>query len=147
MIRALVFLIKLPFALIAAFGLTVISLFTLFHTNPREEAKSKVATNNSPSFFRDLRDPIGNVAIPNIEKLSDDDIAGTYKHIDECLRMQALVRKEKIKDRFIAGVVRDCLIVYAAQGFEQGFEYSRQVLDAYTSNGEDAVKIQGRNYG
>lgn len=147
MFRALVFLIKLPFALVAALGLTLMSLFTLFHTIPREEAEAKAATSKAPSFFRNLRDPIGNVAIPNIEKLSDEDIARTYKHIDGCLRMQALVRNEKIKDRFIVGVVRDCLIVYAAEGFDQGFEYSTRVLDAYTSQGEEAVKIKGQNYG
>jgi hypothetical protein len=147
MFRVLVFLIKLPFVLAAAIWLSLMTIFTLFHTIPKEKAEATAATQKAPNFFRNLRDPIGNLAIPNIETLSDEDIAGTYKHIDGCLRMQALVRKEKISDRFISGVVRDCLIVYAEAGFDQGFEYSNQVLDAYTAHGEDAVKIKGRNYG
>lgn len=147
MFRALVFLIKLPFILVASLGLALMEMFTLFHTVPKEEAEAKAAAIKAPRFFRNLRDPIGNVAIPDIEKLSDENIAGTYKHIDGCLRMQALVRREKITDRFVAGVVRDVLIVYAAEGFDQGFEYSKRVLDGYTSHGEGAVKIKGRIYG
>jgi hypothetical protein len=147
MFRAIIFLIKLPFTLAAAIWLSFMTMFTLFHTIPKEKAEAMAATSKAPHFFRNLRDPIGNLTIPNIETLSDEDIVGTYKHIDECLRMQALVRKEKISDRFISGVVRDCLIVYAKSGFDQGFEYSTRVLDAYTARGEEAVKIKGRNYG
>lgn len=147
MIRAIVFLIKLPFLLVISVILAIWQTFILPLTLAKEESEIEKATEKAPGFFRNLRDHNGNLAIENIQNLTDQQISSTYKHISEQLRMLALQRSEKIRDGFINGVVRDCLIVEAAKGFDQGFEYTRGVLDAYTAHGEDAVKVEGRRYG
>lgn len=147
MIRALVFLVKLPFMLIMAVILAIWQTFILPLTVVKEESEMELATEKAPSFFRNLRDQNGTLAIVDIQNLTDHEISSTYKHISKQLRMLALQRREKIKDAFVTGVVRDCLIVEAAKGFDQGFEYTRGVLDAYTARGEEAVKVDGRRYG
>lgn len=147
MIRTLVFLVKLPFLLITAIILAIWQTFILPFTVSKEENEMKVATEKAPAFFRNLRDPNGNLAIDNIQNLTDNNISSTYEHVSKQLRMLALQRREKVKDAFITGVVRDCLIVEAAKGFDDGFEYTRGVLDAYTALGEEAVKVDGRRYG
>ncbi|MER0899513.1 hypothetical protein AAA538_08235 [Pseudomonas aeruginosa] len=147
MIRALVFLVKLPFMLVMAVILAIWQTFILPLTIAKEESEMKLATEKAPSFFRNLRDSNGNLAIDNIHNLSDKEISSTYQHVAKQLRMLALQRREKITDGFVTGVVRDCLIVEAANGFDQGFEYTRGVLDAYTAHGQEAVKVDGRRYG
>ena len=147
MIRALVFLVKLPFMLVAAVVLAIWQTFILPLTVAKEDSEMKLVAEKAPGFFRNLRDPNGNPAIENIQNLTDKEISSTYQHVNKQLRMLALQRREKITDAFVAGVVRDCLIVEAADGFDQGFEYTRSVLDAYTARGQEAVKVDGRRYG
>lgn len=147
MIRALVFLVKLPFMLIMAVMLAIWQTFILPLTVVKEESEMKLATEKAPNFFRNLRDPNGNMAIDNIQNLTDKEISSTYQHINKQLRILALQRREKITDSFVTGVVRDCLIVEAVKGFDQGFEYTQGVLDAYTASGQEAVKVNGRRYG
>lgn len=147
MIRALVLLVKLPFLLVMAVILAIWQTFILPFTVAKEESEMEAATEKAPNFFRNLRDANGNLAIENIQNLSDQEISSTYKHVSKQLRMLALQRREKIKDALITGVVRDCLIVEAAKGFDEGFAYQRQVLDTYTSRGEEDVKVDGRRYG
>lgn len=147
MIRALVFLVKLPFMLIMAVILAIWQTFILPLKATKEESEMKLATEKSPSFFRNFRDSNGNLAIDNIQNLSDKEISSTYQHVAKQLGMLALQRREKITDAFVTGVVRDCLIVEAAKGFDQGFEYTRGILDAYTAHGQEAVKVDGRRYG
>lgn len=147
MLRIIVFLIKLPFLLVISIVLAIWQTFILPFTVSKEENEIKLATEKAPTFFRNLRDPNGNLAIDNIQNLSDREISLTYEHVSKQLRMLALQRREKVKDAFITGVVRDCLIVEAAKGFDEGFEYTRGMLDAYTAHGVEAVKVDGRRYG
>lgn len=147
MIRALVFLVKLPFVLVMAVILAIWQTFILPITVAKEEGEMKLATEKAPSFFRNLRDSNGNLAIDNIQNLSDKEISSTYQHVAKQLGMLALQRREKITDAFVTGVVRDCLAVEAAKGFDQGFEYTKGVLDAYTARGQEGVKVDGRRYG
>lgn len=147
MFRALVFLVKLPFLLVIAVVLAIWQTFILPLMVAKEENEMKAAISKAPGFFRSLRDPLGNMAIQNIENISDQTIASVYKHVSSQLRMLALRRSEKIKDSLITAVVRDCLVIHAANGAERGFDYERRMLDAYTLHGEEAIKIKGQHYG
>lgn len=147
MFRALVLLVKLPFLLVMAVVLGIWQTFILPLTLMKEKNEMDVAVNKAPGFFRSLRDPIGNIAVQNIENISDENISSIYKHISSQLKMLALRRREKIKDSLIIAVVRDCLVIHAAHGYERGFDYERQMLDAYTLHGEEAIKIKGQHYG
>ncbi len=147
MIRLIIFLVKLPFMLVAAVVLAIWQTFILPVKLAKEDSEMKLATEKAPGFFRNLRDPNDDPAIENIQNLTDTEISSTYQHVNKQLRMLALQRGEKITDAFVTGVVRDCLIVEAAKGFDQGFEYTRGVLDAYTALGQEAIKVAGRSYG
>ena len=147
MIRVIVLLVKLPFLLVVALILAIWQTFILPFTVLKEENEMEVALEKAPAFFRNLRDPDGSLAIGNIQNLSDREIASTYQHVSKQLSISAQQKGEKIKDAFITGVVRDCLIVEAEKGFDDGFEYARGVLDTYAALGETAVKVDGRRYG
>jgi hypothetical protein len=147
MFRVIVFLIKLPFVLVAALLLAIWQTFVLPVTVAKEENERAKAAGGAPNFFRALRDPFGNDAIEHIERLSDNDISSIFEHMSRQLELIALQKNWKLKDSLINGVVRDCLIVHAANGFDQGFAYQKQVLDTYAAHGEASIKIKGQHYG
>lgn len=147
MFRAIIFLIKLPFLLVAALLLAIWQTFVLPFTVAKEENGEAKAAAAAPGFFRKLRDPFGNSAIEHIERLSDNDISSVYEHMSGQLELIALQKRWKLKDSLVTGIVRDCLAVHAASGFDQGFAYQKQVLDTYTTHGEAGVMIKGQHYG
>jgi hypothetical protein len=147
MFRAITFLIKLPFVIVISLLLAIWQTFVLPFTVAKEENERAKSTGNAPTFFRTLRDPFGNKAIDHIEKLSDNDISSVFEHMSRQLEMIALQKNWKLKDSLINGVVRDCLMIHAANGFDQGFAYQKQVLDTYAAHGEAAIKVKGQHYG
>lgn len=147
MFRAIIFVIKLPFLFVTALLLAIWQTFVLPFTVAKEENEKAKAAEGAPAFFRTLRDPLGNNEIEHIERLSDNDILSVFEHMSRQLELIALQKNWKLKDSVINGIVRDCLKVHAANGFDQGFAYQKQVLDAYAAHGEASIKVKGQHYG
>lgn len=142
MINFLIKIIYLLYSIFTAILMTPFFLYMMFKADVDAKLKSE-AIKNSAQFFRLLKSPSGESAIPGIEELSDTMIQLLYRKVMEGLKSVAEDRRESLAKATVNGLVRDRLIDQINEKFDENYDW---MINSYRAHGIGSVFIKGRPY-